>query len=331
MSIKYSVILCGLSLLFFSCHFASNKKGQANIENKHIANPIITTRYSADPSARVFNDTLYIYPSHDREKAQWWDMENFYAYSTTDMRTFKDEGLIFEPLKQTSWAKKYIWAPDCVEKNGKYYLYFSTDQDYVGVAVGDTPVGPFKDAIDKPLISRTTPGIVAPHDFIDPAVFIDDDGTPYLLVGQNVLNIIRLNEDMISYEAESVVFDNIAQLPHFYEGIWMHKYKNKYYLSYSTGLNIERQSPKIAYAMADSIMGPYQYMGIILDKVSSGSTHSSIVEYKGQWYLFYHTSELALSRIPADSPDRKYTQFRRSVCVAPLYYNEDGSIRPISF
>lgn len=294
-----------------------------------VINPVIDIRYSADPSARVFNDTLYIYPSHDRDEARWWDMEDYYVYSTTDMCHYKDEGLVFEPLKQTSWAKKYAWAPDCVEKNGKYYFYFPTDQDYIGVAVGDSPVGPFKDVIGKPLVTRHSPGIKAPRDFIDPAVFIDDDGTAYLLVGQNALNIIRLNEDMMSYEGKPVVLDNVNQLPYFFEGIWMHKYKGKYYLSYSTGPNIPGRGPQIAYAVADSVYGPYQYKGVILEEVSSGTNHSSIVEYKGQWYLFYHTSERALSLIPEGSPERDFIQWRRSVCVAPLYYNEDGTIRPV--
>lgn len=108
-------------------------------------------------------------------------------------------------------------------ENGKYYFYFPTDQDHIGVAVGNTPVGPFKDPLGKPLVSRNSPGIAAPRDFIDPAVFIDDDGTGYLLVGQNALNIIRLNDDMISYSSKPVVLDKVKDLPHFFEAIWIHK------------------------------------------------------------------------------------------------------------
>ena len=330
MFLKYILAYLGGLLVLIACKPSAKSVQVDEKDSCEMTNPIITIRYSADPSARVFNDTLYIYPSHDRDEAEWWDMEDYYVYSTTDMKTFRDEGLVFEPLKQTTWAKKYCWAPDCIEKNGKYYFYFPTDQDYIGVAVGNTPVGPFEDALGKPLISRTSPGVVAPRDFIDPNVFIDDDGTAYLLVGQNALNIIRLNEDMISYEGEPVILDNIVQLPYFFEGIWMHKYKGKYYLSYSIGPNIEGKEPQIAYAMADSIMGPYTYKGVILGPVSSGTNHHSIVEYKGQWYLFYHTSQLALKNIPADSPDRKYIQWRRSMCAAPLHYNEDSTIQPIT-
>lgn len=329
MNFKLNTLGLMMPLLLASCHSATSHKDSMACDSICINNPIIDIRYSADPSARVFNDTLYIYPSHDRDEAQWWDMEDYYVYSTTDMKTFKDEGMVFNPLTQTTWAKRYSWAPDCMERNGKYYLYFPTDQDHIGVAVGDTPVGPFKDALGKPLISRTSPGVVAPRDYIDPAVFIDDDGTPYLLVGQNALNIMKLNDDMISYEGEPLIVDNEKELPYFFEAIWAHKYNGKYYLSYSTGPNIEETAPQIAYAMADKITGPYEYKGIILGPVSSGTNHHSIVEYKGQWYLFYHTSERALSRIPEDAPERKYIQWRRSVCAAPLYYNEDGTIQPI--
>lgn len=327
---KTGKIITAAVLFITSCQPSSKVKQQEVAVTDSIINPVINYRYSADPSARVFNDTLYIYPSHDRDEAQWWDMEDYYAYSTTDMKTFKDEGLIFEPLKQTTWAKRYCWAPDCVEKNGKYYLYFPTDQDHIGVAVGDNPTGPFEDALGKPLISRTSPGVIAPSDFIDPNVFIDDDGTAYLLVGQNALNIVRLNDNMVSYEGEPVILDNEKQLPHFFEAIWMHKHNGKYYLSYSTTRYIKDKGHHIGYAMADNIMGPYEYKGVILPPVSSGTNHHSIVEYKGQWYLFYHTAQRALKNIPAGSPDRKYVYWRRSVCAAPLHYNEDGTIQPIT-
>lgn len=310
-----------------SCALISRKEHNGGQDT--VVNPVITQRYSADPSARVFNDILYIYPSHDRDSAVWWDIEDYYAYSTTDMCHYKDEELIFSPLKQTVWAKKYAWAPDCVEKGGKYYFYFPTDQDYIGVAVGDTPVGPFNDALGKPLISRNSLGVVAPRDFIDPNVFMDEDGTAYLLVGQNALNIVRLNEDMVSYEGKPVVLDNKIQLPYFFEAVWMHKYKGKYYISYSTGPHIKGKGPQIAYAIAERPLGPYKYMGVILDEVSSGTNHHSIVEYKGKWYIFYHTSERALSQIPENSPERKFVQWRRSVCVAPLFYNPDGSIQKV--
>lgn len=291
------------------------------------ANPIITDQYTADPSARVFGDTLYLYPSHDRDDAQWWDMEDWHVFSTTDLKTFTDHGVAFA-LKDTTWAKRYAWAPDCVERNGKYYFYYPTDQSNIGVAVSDKPTGPFKDPLGKPLLTRHLPGIVAPRDFIDPCVFIDDDGQAYLFVGQNVLNVVRLNDDMISLHGDVKTIDGADG---FFEAVWVHKYKGKYYLSYS-GKDVGANAgggDKIRYAVSDHVLGPYTYRGVILDPVNSGTNHHSIVEFKGQWYLFYHTADLSLARLPEGSPDRKYASWRRSVCVDRLNYNEDGTIQKV--
>ncbi|MDZ7315901.1 MAG: family 43 glycosylhydrolase [candidate division KSB1 bacterium] len=293
-----------LLLFFFSCAWAKN--------------PIITHLYTADPSARVFNDTLFIYPSHDRDEAKWWDMVDWHVFSTTDLSHFVDHGICLS-LSDLQWAKQYAWAPDCAFRNGMYYFYFPTDQKHIGVAVGDKPWGPFKDPLGKPLISIDSPGVVCNRDFIDPCVFIDDDGTAYLFMGQNVVNAVVLNEDMISYSGK---VKQIEGTDHFFEAVWVHKYRNTYYMSYS-GLG------KILYAVSDHPLGPYRFMGEILDEVNSGTNHHSIVEYKGQWYLFYHTSDLAISRIPADSEEFKYIQWRRSVCVDSLFYNDDGSIRKV--
>ncbi len=286
-------------------------------------NPIITHRYSADPSARVFNDTLFIYPSHDRDSAQWWDMTDWHVYSTTDMKHYQDHGVALS-LSDLSWAKKWAWAPDCAQRDGKYYFYYPTDADNIGVAVSNRPYGPFKDPLDKPLISRHSTGVINNRDFIDPCVFIDDDGKAYLFVGQLVLNAVELNKDMISYSSDVKIIEGVD---HFFEAIWMHKYKGKYYLSYSG--KDDEGGDKILYAMSDNIMGPYTYKGVILDAVNSGTNHHSIVEYKGQWYLFYHNADLALKNIPSDSPDRKYVQWRRSVCVDYLRYNPDGTIQKV--
>ena len=283
-------------------------------------NPIIRKQYSADPSARVFGDTLYLYPSHDRDGSQTFDMEDYHVYTTTDMKTFHDRGVCFDALKQTSWATFGAWAPDCIERKGNYYLYYPTDKRHIGVAVSKSPLGPFHDAIGKPLISIDSPGVVCNRDFIDPCVFVDDDNQAYLFMGQNTVCAIRLNEDMVSYDGNVFIVDGCKE---FFEAIWMHKYNGKYYLSYSNGSQ-NGHNPQIAYAVADSPLGPYRYQGIILDEVNSGTNHHSIVEYKGQWYLFYHTSDLYLSRNPQAGKEKG---LRRSVCMTPLYYNPDGTIQ----
>lgn len=282
-------------------------------------NPIISKMYSADPSARVFNDTLYVYPSHDQDTATWFSMVDWHAYSTVDMKNYVDHGVAFS-VEDLTWAKKYAWAPDCVNYNDKYYFYFPVEASYIGVAVGNKPYGKFKDPIGKPLITRNTPGVVNNRDLIDPNIFIDDDKTPYLLFGQNSVNIVKLNKDMISL-ADSI--KTIKGADHFFEAVWMHKHKGKYYLSYSG-------KGKILYGMSDNPYGPFIYKGVVLNEVNSGTNHHSIVEYKGVWYLFYHNSDLYFKNNPKVAPVLNWESpnpFRRSVCVDYLYYNEDGTIK----
>ena len=206
----------------------------------------------------------------------------------------------------------------------KYYFYYPTDQDHIGVAVSEKPYGPFKDPLGKPLLSRTSKGVVANRDFIDPNVFIDDDGQAYLFAGQLAVNAVKLNEDMISYSGDVKIIEGTD---HFFEAVWVHKYKGKYYMSYSG--KTDGGKDKILYATADNVLGPYTYKGEILGPVNSGTNHHSIVKYKGKWYLFYHTADLALEKITANSVDRKYIQWRRSVCMQELKYNKDGTIKMV--
>lgn len=283
-------------------------------------NPIITHMYSADPSAHVFGDTLWVYPSHDKDDAASFSMEDYHTYSTTDMVTWRDHGVIFNPLTQTSWAKSAAWAPDCICRNGRYYLYYPTDKRHIGVAVSDTPYGPFHDPIGKPLLSIDSPGVVCDRDFIDPCVFIDDDGQAYLFVGQNTVCCIRLNEDMVSYDGEVHIIEGAKD---FFEAAWVHKRNGIYYLSYSDG-PFHGHEPQIAYCTSRNILGPYTYQGIILDPVNSGTNHHSIVNYKGQDYLFYHTADLSRYNCPDF-----HCGVRRSVCVDSLFYNPDGTIQKV--
>lgn len=285
-----------------------------------IGNPIITKEYSADPSAHVFNDTLWVYPSHDKDDALNFSMEDYHVYSTTDMKTWEDHGIIFNPIKQTTWAKRAAWAPDCIYRNGKYYLYYPTDQRHIGVAVSNTPTGPFHDPLGHPLISIDSPGVVCNRDFIDPCVFIDDDGQAYLFMGQNTVCCIKLNEDMISYDGEVHIIEGIYE---FFEAVWVHKRNGLYYISYSDGPFFGHPD-RIAYCTSKSIFGPYTYKGVILDPVNSGTNHHSIVNYKGQDYLFYHTADLSRTLAPD-----YHCGVRRSVCCDSLFYNEDGTIKKV--
>jgi len=285
-------------------------------------NPIIKHLYTADPSAHVFNDTLYLYPSHDKEDADWFNMSDWHVFSTTDMEHWTDHGVALS-LDDISWADKYAWAPDCAEYNGKYYFYYPAEKDYIGVAVSDRPYGPFKDHLDKPLISRQTPGVVARRGLIDPAIFIDDDHTPYLLFGQNDVNIVKLNDDMVSF-IDTV--RTVQGAKKFFEAVWMHKYNGKYYISYSGKRKIAIRA-RILYTIGDSPYGPFKYKGVLLGKTNSGTNHASIAEYKGQWYLFYHNANLFFENNPSAKIHTRAKWYRRSVCVDNLHYHEDGTIQ----
>jgi arabinoxylan arabinofuranohydrolase len=291
----------------------------------HGQNPFITDQYSADPSAHVFEGRMYVYPSHDRDSSVTFDMTDYHVCSSENLVDWTDHGVALS-LEDISWAREKAWAPDCGHANGKYYFYFPTDQFHIGVAVSDSPAGPFKDPIGRPLISRDSPGVVSKRDFIDPCVFIDDDGIPYLFFGQLDINVIRLNNDMIYYDGPVRIIEGAKD---FFEAVWVHKYKGRYYLSYSTRGERGVTGPQIVYAISDNVLGPYEYQGVILDEVSSGTNHHSIVKYKGRWYLFYHNSDLFMERTPEDSPEMRYRPFRRSICVDHLRYNEDGTIQKV--
>lgn len=267
--------------------------------------PILPGFY-ADPSARVFGDKLYIYPSHDSVGATNWEsMVDWHVFSTDDMKTWTDHGVIFS-LKDVTWAKKEAWAPDCIECNGKYYFYFPAGGQ-IGVAVSDSPTGHFKDALGHPLIRRGEAGI---HYCIDPCIFIDDDGQAYLYFGGgHKLGVVKLKKDMITRDGSIQVLN----MPKYYEGIWINKRDGIYYASYPTrppGHNAN----VMVYSMAKSPLGPFEYKGAILDN-HSGNIHGSITRFKGRWYLFYHVA----------GP----STWERRVCVQPLSYNKDGTIKPM--
>jgi arabinoxylan arabinofuranohydrolase len=259
--------------------------------------------FQADPSARVFGNHLWIYPSHDIAGSHGWDMTDWHAFSTTDLRTWTDHGVIFS-LADITWAKQHAWAPDAAFRNGKYYFYFPAD-DQIGVAVADKPAGPFHDALGHPLIARDEAGTRA----IDPCIFTDDDGQAYLYFGQNHLRVVKLKPDMITRDGDirSLVATN------FHEGIWVHKRNGIYYLSYPIfdGTN----AGQLAYSMGTTPYGPFIYKGVIMDN-HSRNIHHSIVEFKGKWYIFYH--------VQGPSP------YERRVAAEFLHYNPDGTIQPIA-
>lgn len=305
--------------------------------------------YMADPSANVFNGKLYIYPSHDWDSGAAFDddgghfeMKDYHVLSLDDVEDGEvtDHGVILA-LEDIPWAGRQLWDNDVVEKDGKYYLIFSAkdknDVFHLGVAVSDRPEGPFK----------AQPDPIRGSYSIDPCVFKDDDGSVYTYFGglwggqlqrykenkamgkeylpegdENALpsRVAKMTDDMLQFAEDPrqvlVIDENGKPLraddPHrFFEASWMHKVNGKYYFSYSTG-----DSHLLCYAVGDNPYGPFTYKGVILEPVVGWTTHHSIVEYKGKWYLFHHDC------VPSNG-----VTWLRSVKVMELDMDSDGNIK----
>lgn len=312
--------------------------------------PIIKNIYTADPSAHVFNGKLYIYPSHDIDgdveysgNGDQYDMKDYHVYSMNDINSpVTDHGMVLH-LKDVPWASAQMWAPDAAYRNNKYYLYFpARDKDKVfriGVAVSNTPTGPFK----------ALPEYIRDSYSIDPAVFVDDDGKAYMFFGglwggqlekwksgafkaddkepgiaQPALGprVAVMKNNMTEFDGPSKEVsivdeegNKLLSTDHdrrFFEAAWIHKYNGVYYLSYSTG-----NTHYIVYATSKKPMGPYTYKGIILNPVRGWTTHHSIVKFNDKWYLFYH--DCTLSQM----------DHLRCVKFTELKYNADGTIKTI--
>jgi hypothetical protein len=301
-------------------------------------NPLIHSDFCADPTARVFDGRVYVYPSHDIPPVEsptlrpnWFCMEDYHVYSSSDLTHWTDHGVI---LRQTDvpWGNPEaysMWAPDCVRgKDGRYYFYFPDAVQPVegksrgfgiGVAISDTPYGPFTPQPDP------IPGIHG----IDPCVLQTSEGKNYIFWGDGYLLQAPLADNMLELDGAP---QRVPGLPEgFAEGPFAFQRGDKYYLTYPwvrgkkgepDGKGGVWQNPTecLAYAMSDSPLGPWEYKGILMEEWSNGcwTNHHSIVEYEGQWYLFYHHNDY--------SP-----QFdkNRSMCCDTLHFRTDGTICPV--
>ena len=307
--------------------------------------------YMADPSTHVFNGKIYIYPSHDWESGvpendngDHFNMKDYHVFSIEDVENGEviDHGVVLK-VEDIPWAGRQLWDSDVACKDGKYYLYFSmkdkNDVFHIGVAISDTPEGPFVPQ-ENPMKGSYS---------IDPCVF-EENGEYYIYFGgiwggqlQRYRNnkalesavfpadnepalcgkVARLSGDMLEFaeEPRDVVILDKAGNPimqgdterRFFEASWMHKYNGKYYFSYSTG-----DTHLLCYAIGDNPYGPFTCQGVILTPVVGWTTHHSIIEYKGKWYLFHHDS------VPSGGKT-----WLRSMKVVELEYNEDGTIKTI--
>lgn len=269
--------------------------------------------YAADPSAHVFGDRLYLYVSYDEPNTNSYDsMVCYHVVSTDDLVNWIDHGRVLH-LDQVDWALSHMWAIDANFYNGKYYLTFcaiekSTGTFKTGLAVSDRPEGPF-----------TNIGFIDGVDWgQDPAFFIDDDKTPYLIWGgRGSILIAELNVDLLSVKVETIT--NISEQINGYEGPFLHKYQGLYYLTYPA-LDGEKWPQRMSYATAENIFGPYTARGIYIDQYPghSGTIHGSVVRFKEQWLAFYHSGWVS------------GTETSRSLMMDRVEYDATGAITRIT-
>lgn len=283
-------------------------------------NPTVQTAYTPDPAPMVWNDTFYFYTGHDADNASYYTMTDWRCYSTTDMKNWTDHGAVLS-YTDFEWAEPdTCWAAQCVERNGKFYFYVTLSSKEaggaraIGVAVSDSPTGPFKDAIGKPLCGPD-------WSYIDPTVLIDDDGQAYLYFGNPTLYGVKLKENMIETDGEIKAFSMTAK--HFgegpngefcgyTEGPWIYKRNGIYYMVYAASGIPET----IDYSISDSPLGSWKYQGRIMDSHPTSFTlHPGIMEYKGHAYYTYHTGDLEGGG-----------GFTRSGAIEEFEFNADGSI-----
>jgi beta-xylosidase len=321
--------------------------------SKYLSEPVIEDIYTADPSAHVFDGKVYIYPSHDidagtpeNDMGDHFDMNDYHVLSMDSVNGKATDHGVALSVKDVPWAGRQMWAPDAAHKNGTYYLYFpakdKNDVFRIGVATAKTPTGPFK-AEPKPIEGSYS---------MDPAVFTDTDGNSYMYFGgiwggqlqrwkdgkydpngtktdsqkqdEPALapRVAKMSKDMLSFDGpvkevkiltkegkEILTKDHDRR---FFEASWVHKYNDKYYFTYSTG-----DTHYLAYAIGDNPMGPFVYQDKFMNPVQGWTTHHSIAEVKGKWYLFYHDTQLSNKT------------HLRNVKVAPLEHLSDGSIKLI--
>ncbi len=281
-------------------------------------NPIIHDQFTADPTARAFEGRVYLYPSHDIpapanfSRKDWFCMEDYHVFSSDNLVTWKDHGVILSQDK-VPWGNHEayaMWAPDCIFRNGKYYFFYpATPKDFkigsIGVAVADKPYGPFK--------PEATP--IKGTRGIDPCSFIDKDGQAYLYWAGGNIYVAKLKDNMLELASDPKIIEGLPK--GFKEGPFFFERNGFYYLTFPLVLD---KTETLAYCMGKSPMGPFEYKGLIMDQSPTGcwTNHHSLVQFKGQWYLFYHHNDY--------SP-----QFdkNRSVRVDSLFFNSDGTIRKV--
>ncbi|WP_179021868.1 family 43 glycosylhydrolase [Winogradskyella forsetii] len=287
-------------------------------------NPLIRDQFTADPSARVFGDKVYVFPSHDilateeRGRKGWFCMEDYHVFSSENLTDWEDHGVIVTQNK-VPWVRPNsysMWAPDCIEKDGKYYFYFpSTAKDTltngrgftIGVAIADQPEGPYTPE------SQPIKGVKG----IDPNVFIDKDGQAYMYWSQGNIYVAKLKDNMVELDGEVITIDNLPTKG-LKEGPYVFERNGVYYLTYP---HVENKTERLEYAISDNPLGPFKVTGVIMDESPTGcwTNHQSIINFKNHWYLFYHHNDYSPSFDKA-----------RSIRADKLVFNPNGTIQKVT-
>lgn len=292
------------------------------IQYAHAQNPFIRDQFTADPSARVFGDRVYVFPSHDilatadKGRMGWFCMEDYHVFSSSNLTDWTDHGVIVTQ-NEVPWVKKdsySMWAPDCIFRNGKYYFYFPTTHKdttvvkgfTIGVAVAEKPEGPYVPE------TKSIPNVRG----IDPNVFIDKDGQAYLYWSAGNIYGAKLKDNMLELATEP---KTLGELPTkgLKEGPYMIERNGIYYLTYP---HVENKIERLEYAIGDNPLGPFKFAGVIMDESPTGcwTNHHSLLEFKNQWYLFYHHNDY--------SP--KFDK-SRSIRLDSVSFNADGTIKKV--
>ena len=296
------------------------------VNNLSAQNPIVRNQFSADPTARVFNGKLYVFPSHDiavppntNLRKDWFCMADYHVFTSENLTDWTDHGVIVSQNKvkwvdSTSYS---MWAPDCIERNGKYYFYFPANKNIadangrkgfgIGVAIADKPEGPY---FPQPEPIKGVSGI-------DPNVFIDKDGQAYLYWAMGNIVVAKLKDNMTELASEPTIIANLPQKG-LKEGPFLFERNGIFYLTFP---HVENKIERLEYAISDNPMGPFKMAGVVMDEspMNCWTNHQSFVQFKGQWYLFYHQN--------AYSP--KFDK-NRSICADSLFFNSDGTIRKVT-
>ena len=280
------------------------------------SNPVITNLYTADPSGHVFNGRLYIYGSHDRTDAQGWNMTDYHVFSTDDLQNWSDHGVALD-LAHVPWADSHLWAPDTAFKNGLYYFFFPAhpkpgENGGIGVATGTSPTGPFK-AEPHPL----------PIQGIDPSIYLDDDGTGYVIWAGKGLQMAKMKPNLLELDGAPM---QVQGIENFFEGPWLFKRNGIYYMTYPAqmpgGTGHGGNGQFFDYATAKSAMGPYTYQGHFSGtRPDCNNIHGSQFEWQGKWYCLYHDYNIS-----EGCPEHAH---KRSAMLDEMEFDADGKIKPL--